>query len=615
MKIYDGSNWKNGDKASPSADGIMSKEDKVKLDLSTPSNVPNSLMSRNSSGTSRVQHLYIDGNDPKLDQAVRRDFVENAIQSSSSVVKGQGVPTVPVVANGVYIDTNTGDQYIGVDRGPGPIENLSTNPSFENAAPNFGSTRVSNESGFKVVSLNLLYSNLEESSDPDYKKWANRKVKIASYIQSNNVALLGAEESYTGFLKTQLEELYELLPSSKYGMVQVTSANNGIIYDKDVFDLIEYDKDYYPINVLEASPGMERNLTVALFRHKSSDQRLIYAVTHFTQGSEFENKRQESIIRVTDFLNNYRNRFKDLPGIILSGDFNKLYVESGTDPFYEKMKSLGLEASRNKAANPVNTNQGSWHGFNVNGNSSKNWIDDNYSNAMLDVVDTKLDLFFANGTSLPLDQNKFLSDHHPVLSTFKFRYNMNVASNNATSAMTTGGNAIVYYSGSWSSSDKVTEGSLAVKATGSTSSCAYPAGQSTGQERIRWTPGKTYTVSATVRLSERQTNSAGWARAITVGVEQNGSTQFSYAASERGTNAAGVYRVTLTFTLPSDATNSFIRLMNGSADQTIWWDDLMITEGDYKYAPFNGDSLGCYWTGPAHGSTSIYPGPSWVKVN
>ena len=160
MKIYDGTNWKNGDKATPSADGIMSKEDKSKLDLSTPSNVPNSLVSRNSSGTSRVQHLYLDGTDPRVDQAVRRDFVENAIQTASSVVKGQGAPSIPVVANGVYIDTDTGDQYLGVDKGPSPIINMHTNPSNESPADNAGSEYVEfKNKSFKVIQL-ICYTTI-----------------------------------------------------------------------------------------------------------------------------------------------------------------------------------------------------------------------------------------------------------------------------------------------------------------------------------------------------------------------------------------------------------------------------------------------------------------------
>ena len=542
--------------------------------------------------------------------------ISDYVESQKAVISGAGNPngTVPVSGGKTYVDTNTGKRYVGVDRGPGPVTNMATNPSFENSAPVFSEEYLEGagvNSSFNVASINLRYSYMDDTSQPAYTLWPNRKPKIAAYLQDKQVKIAGFQENYVSSPKTQLEELFELLPSN-FGKVEVVSSNGGIIYDKNVFSL-EYElKDYYPINIQEATSGMERNLTVAMFRHLQTDQRLIYGVVHFTQGAEHENKRRESVRRVGEWLNTFRNSLSDNPAIILSGDFNKIGgYATEEDPMYLALAEHGLAPTRTKSQSVKNTDYGSFNGFNVNGSTTGNWIDDNYSNSMLEVIESGPDVFFADGSTVPLDPEKFLSDHHPLLSEFQFKYNVAVSSINATTAMTTGGGALAYYSTRWSATG---QGSLAIKATGSTSGCAYPAGLATGTDRIRWEFGKTYTVSATIHLEEAQTAPAGWARSFTIGTTKNGTHTYGTFAAVRAANAAGTTRLSVSFTIPTDVTNCFIRLMNGSTNQTVYWDNLMITEGSTEHEYFDGDTLGCYWTGARHGSTSVYPGPSWVEI-
>src|SRR5699024_2614772 len=123
----------------------------------------------------------------------------------------------------------------------------------------------------------------------------------------------------------------------------------------------------------------------------------------------------------------------------------------------------------------------------------------------------------------------FLSDHHPVVSSVKFHYSRNVSLNYSNSAVTTGGNASVYYSTSWADGDD--QGSACIKPDGSsTASAFYPGAQSNGMRRLRWEACKTYTVSVTARLAEAMPSPLTSSRCIAIGCERNGgSTNFSFA--------------------------------------------------------------------------------------
>ena len=85
----------------------------------------------------------------------------------SNIVKGQGKPTLPVVDNGVYVDTLTGDHYVGVNRGQAPLTNMSTNPRFKSVTTNLGTSAMANTATFKAVTLNLTYQTVESGSSPE----------------------------------------------------------------------------------------------------------------------------------------------------------------------------------------------------------------------------------------------------------------------------------------------------------------------------------------------------------------------------------------------------------------------------------------------------------------
>ena len=527
----------------------------------------------------------------------------------SNIIKGQGKPTLPVVDNGVYVDTITGDHYVGVNRGQTPLTNMSTNPRFKSVTTNLGTSAMANTATFKAVTLNLTYQTVESGSSPEYEKWVNRKVQIANFISSQSPDLMAMQENQITPTGSSIQEVAALSPSN-YGIIEQAGANNGAFYNTDTFSLEKVITENIEINKVFVDGGITRNMTVAVLRHKNSDQRLIYGISHFNQSTTGlgPQSRLEAAKICGDFLNKLAESYPDNPAILLSGDFNS------TTSVYDLFSERGLEASKNKASTTAYTDQGSYHGYNVNGNTSANWIDDNYTNSILSVSDSRLYLKFADGSSFPLSTD-FLSDHHPVVSIMKFQYSRNVALNYSNSEVTTGGGASAYYSTSWPSGD--TEGSAVIKPNGvNTASAFYPGGQSSGMYRMKWEAGKTYTVSVTARLAEPLASPPTSSRCIAIGCEQNGgSTNFSFAVSNRIPNEAGEARLTVTFTLPESTTDGHIRLLNGSATTPMWVDKLLVEEGSTSHEYFDGDTIGCHWEGVPHGSTSIYPGPSWVKVN
>lgn len=118
--------------------------------------------------------------------------------------------------------------------------------------------------------------------------------------------------------------------------------------------------------------------------------------------------------------------------------------------------------------------------------------------------------------------------------------------------------------------------------------------------------GKTYTISAKVRLAGAQTGTPStYARRISIHKQAGAFVTWSPQAA----NAAGVYDLSVTFTVPSDATSIYPVLYNGSDSTDIWWDNLLVEEAGTAKGYFDGSSTNAppekyAWTGTAHASTS-----------
>ena len=191
--------------------------------------------------------------------------------------------TEPAIEDGVvWFNTETGKRYLGVDRGPDPIRNMSTNPRFKSVTTNLGTTAMSNTPEFKAVTLNLTYQTVENPSSPEYEKWVNRKVQIANFIDEQEPDIMGMQENQITPTGSSIQEVHALI-GSHYGVIEQTGSNNGAFYNKNTFQLERVISENIEINRIFIDGGLTRNMTVAVLRHKASDQRLIYGVSHFNR--------------------------------------------------------------------------------------------------------------------------------------------------------------------------------------------------------------------------------------------------------------------------------------------------------------------------------------------
>jgi hypothetical protein len=120
--------------------------------------------------------------------------------------------------------------------------------------------------------------------------------------------------------------------------------------------------------------------------------------------------------------------------------------------------------------------------------------------------------------------------------------------------------------------------------------------------------GGTYTVVAYIYLAAPQAGSLH-ARARRAVFFQN-IPGFGYVESQssQAPNTVGWHRVSLTFTIQTDATEAFVRLYNGSGSSTdiVYWAGATLVEGTVApQYPLHGGLPGWRWTGAANGSQSI----------
>lgn len=118
-------------------------------------------------------------------------------------------------------------------------------------------------------------------------------------------------------------------------------------------------------------------------------------------------------------------------------------------------------------------------------------------------------------------------------------------------------------------------------------------------------PGKTYTVLGTLRLNALQTGTRH-GRALSLVWRENTVRKVQVA----GTNTVGVQQLRMKFTIGLDATNGFVELFNGASagNGDVWWDDVMIVEGDYTGDYVDGTKPFSKWDGTVNSSTSAgYP--------
>lgn len=122
-----------------------------------------------------------------------------------------------------------------------------------------------------------------------------------------------------------------------------------------------------------------------------------------------------------------------------------------------------------------------------------------------------------------------------------------------------------------------------IPVSASTDSKAY-VGAGPGGLRTNLIPGKTYFLRATLQLTAALTGTAHALNTRNVTVyTKAGAAPVREQRTASSPNAVGTYTHTMWFTVPGDATEAYISLNNGhpTGGGTVFWDQVMITEGDY----------------------------------
>lgn len=168
------------------------------------------------------------------------------------------------------------------------------------------------------------------------------------------------------------------------------------------------------------------------------------------------------------------------------------------------------------------------------------------------------------------------------------------------------GNCAFSVSTEWAASGATS--AMLTPTTASSDSFVAVAGD-VGAIRLGMVPGRTYTASATVYTPTAQAGPlSSVARAIqfyTKAPSQSGGGYVS-RASPQGP-VTGSARVAVTVTIPSDATEAFVRLYNGASigNGVVYWDEIMVHEGTVVGDYFDGDTPGARWLGTPNASRSV----------
>ncbi len=136
-------------------------------------------------------------------------------------------------------------------------------------------------------------------------------------------------------------------------------------------------------------------------------------------------------------------------------------------------------------------------------------------------------------------------------------------------------------------------------------------GGATGAMRLGMQAGKTYTIAARSRIASALTGTLH-ARSRRVVVFRSLAATPGVYLDILGSAPDVNGRSVLTFTLPADTVQAFVRLYNGAsnvADNSVWWDALILEEGTPSGDYFDGDTVDTVtttyaWTGAANASTS-----------
>lgn len=253
----------------------------------------------------------------------------------------------------------------------------------------------------KAASFNIRLDHAGDGAN----NWHKRKEAVATYIESENLHIVGMQEVLDNqfqYLKNQLGEYKAIGVGREDGLAKGEYA--PIFYRDDMFTVLNSGTFWLSETPEQPSVGwdaaMERICTYAILKDNRNGREIHFYNTHFDHVGE--TARQNSAALIMDSI-----AAKSAGHwVILSGDFN---VEPSTAA-YKTIMQTDLQDSYEQAKVRLGPT-GTFNGFNPNASH-----------------DRRIDYVFFKGFSVELYEtnnlsynNNFLSDHFPVIALLEYR--------------------------------------------------------------------------------------------------------------------------------------------------------------------------------------------------
>lgn len=249
-----------------------------------------------------------------------------------------------------------------------------------------------------IISYNIKYDTKKEGDN----NWNSRKVKMINLFNYYEPAILGVQEA----LLNQIEYIDSSLITFKYIGVgrddgKKAGEYSAIFYDTTIYDVLKKSTFWLSDTPKEVSVGwdaaLQRICTYGLFENLTTKNKLWVFNTHFDHIGKIARENSAKLILTKIQKLNTEN----LP-VILMGDFNAMPDERPIQIIKTQLTD-GLEISYKKLYGPP----GTFNGF----------VDK--------AIVKRIDYFFIHNLHVfsythiddRLDNNKFISDHLPIMIT------------------------------------------------------------------------------------------------------------------------------------------------------------------------------------------------------
>lgn len=251
----------------------------------------------------------------------------------------------------------------------------------------------------RLICFNIRQSGLADKDGPD--RWQNRREAVLNMIERQSPSVIGIQEGLIG----QVRHIEQGCPQfTRIGVGRDDGVDQGeimaIFYRSDHFEALDSGTFWLSETPDEVSRGWDaacnRTVTWALLREKATGKSFYYLNTHFDhQGAE---ARRESARLIAGYI---RDRIPHGAVVVVGGDFNSDTRDEALDPLKECLRDARA------IADPTDRG-GTFNGF---GSAPGNIVIDHIFCRGIDSASFET-LREGYGAS-------FLSDHYPLLFTFK----------------------------------------------------------------------------------------------------------------------------------------------------------------------------------------------------